>query len=99
MNKYSRPYCKNCKLIWGRYSIGFVLKCTKCGQPLILKSFNPWPQIIGGVLIIILGLLTFLVPNIPIIWIGGFIAGGFMIYNVFNQWSKIKEIDEKSKIF
>ena len=99
MNKYARPYCKNCKLIWGRYSIGLVLKCTKCGQPLILKSFNPWPKIIGGVSIIILGLLTLLVPDIPIIWIGGFIAGGFMIYNASNQWGKIAELDEKSKIF
>lgn len=99
MNKYARPYCKNCELIWGRYSIGLVLKCTQCNQSLILKAFNPWLKIIVGVLIIILGFLTFLVPNIPIIWIGGFIAGGVMIYNALNQWSKIEELDEKSKIF
>ena len=99
MNKYARPFCKNCKLIWGRYSIGFVLKCDKCGQPLILKSFNPWFKIIGGVFIIILGFLTFSIPDIPLIWIGGLIAGGAMIYNAFEQWSKIEELDKKSKPF
>jgi hypothetical protein len=99
MNEYSRPYCKNCKLIWGRYNIGFVLKCDKCGQPLILKSFNPWSKIIGGIFIIILGILTLLIPDIPIIWIGGFIAGGLIINNALSQWEKIKEIDKKSKNF
>lgn len=98
-NYYARPYCENCKLVWGRYNIGLVLKCDKCGQSLILKSFNPWPKTIGGIFIIILGLLTFLIPIISIMWIGGFIAGGYMIYNASNQWSEIEELDKKSKFF
>lgn len=98
-DKYARPYCENCKLIWGRYSIGLVFKCTKCGSPLILKSFNPWLKIVGGVLIILLGLLTLLLPDVPMIWIGGFIWGGFMIYNAYNQRSEIEELDVKSKSF
>ena len=99
MDKYARPYCENCNLIWGRYSIGLVLNCTECEQPLILKSFNPWPKMIGGVAIILLGLLTLLVSYIPIIWIGGFIVGGSMIHNGAKQCDEISKLDEKSKIF
>lgn len=95
MKKYSRPYCKDCKLAWGKKSIGFVLKCTKCGQPLRLKSFNPWPNFFAGIIAITLGALTIFIAEIPIIWIGGFIAGGFSIYNSFNRWSEIQDLDEK----
>jgi hypothetical protein len=99
MTDYSRPYCKNCKLIWGKYSIGFVLKCTKCGRQLTLRSFNPWAKTITGAVIIIISLLTFLIPDVPIVWIGGFIVGGSVIYNGLNQWSEIEELDKKGKNF
>lgn len=93
-DKYSRPYCKNCKLIWGASSIGRILHCTKCNRPLILQSFSPWPKVIGGLVIICIGALTFFSKEIPTIWIGGFIFGGSLIFNGFQQWSKIRKLDE-----
>lgn len=99
MDKYARPYCKNCKLMWGRWNIGFVMKCTKCGRSLILKSFNPWFKFFLGLVIIVLGLSTFLFPFIPILWIGGFLWGGSLMFSGFDQWNKVKELDKKSKPF
>jgi len=96
-NKYSRPYCKNCNLIWGKQNIGYILNCTKCGRPLVLKSFNPWPSVIAGLIIICVGGLTLLISEIPIIWIGGFLFGGSLFLNGFGQWSKIQNLDQGTK--
>lgn len=90
---YDRPYCENCKLIYGKGSMGVVLKCTKCGKPLILKSFNYKPKVIGGIIILILTILSFFIAEIPIIWIGGLFLGVSMISNSLSQWDKIKKID------
>lgn len=95
-NKYSRPYCENCKLIWGKQNIGRILNCTKCGHPLVLKSFNPWPKVMAGLGIICAGGLTLLVKEIPIIWIGGFLFGASLVFNGFQQWSKIKDLDQNT---
>lgn len=54
-DKYARPYCENCKLVWGKQNIGLVMSCTKCGRKLILKSFNPLPLYVRGLGIISLG--------------------------------------------
>jgi hypothetical protein len=91
---YDRPYCENCKLIYGKGSMGIILKCTKCGRPLILKSFNPYPKVIGGVIILILTISSFFINEIPIIWIGGLFLGVSMISNSLSQWNKIKKLDE-----
>lgn len=91
--KYERSYCESCKLIWGRESLGRILNCTKCGHPLILKSFNPWLRALGGVIIMGLGALTLLVRQIPVIWIGGFIFGISIIIRGFSQWADVLALD------
>lgn len=47
MSNFNQLYCEKCKLIYGRKSTGLLLNCTQCGEKLGLKSFNPWPKIIG----------------------------------------------------
>jgi hypothetical protein len=94
MDKYARPYCEYCKIFYGKQSIGLVLRCTKCDRPLILKSFNPLPKIVGGVVVSFLALLSLIYSQIPIIWIGGFIAGPSLIINGFKQWGSIKKLDK-----
>lgn len=91
-DKCVRPYCENCKLIWGSRSIGFIMICGKCGQRLILKSFNPWNQCLKGLGVISLGGLT-LMSGLPIVWIGGFLWGGQLIFNGFKQRNSIKILD------
>ena len=91
-HKYHRLYCKNCKLIYGTQNIG-LLNCTKCGSPLIFKSFNPWLRTIGGALIIFFGMLTLTIEDFPIIWIGGFLWGASLIIISLKQWQDIKKID------
>ncbi len=96
-NKYSRPYCESCKLIWGVSSVGYIFNCTTCGKPLILKSFNPWLKIIGGLGIIFIAIffaMVTLFSPLQIIWIGGFILGASIAVNGSRQWSKIKKIDQ-----
>ena len=39
------------------------------------------------------GSATFLIPNMPVFWIGGFLWGGSLIFNGFRQWLKVREID------
>jgi len=95
MNRYTRPYCEYCKVLYGKQSIGLILKCTRCDHPLILKSFNPWPKIIGGIAITLLALISLSYSQIPIIWIGGFIAGPSLIINGFIQWGKVRELDKE----
>lgn len=90
---YARPYCNRCKLIWGKRSIGSVLKCTKCGQNLILKSFNPLSQLLKGLGILSVGGLTMLTDQFPIIWIGGFLWGIQIIFNGFKQWNNVNSLD------
>jgi hypothetical protein len=95
--RYKRPYCPSCKLIWGRQSIGRVLKCTRCGQPLTFKSFSPWLSTFGGLAAITLGGLTLAVREIPVIWIGGFLFGCSLVINGFRQWFKIVALDAKDE--
>ena len=95
-SKYARLYCTNCKAIYGHQSMGLIEKCNKCGQELIFKSFSPWPQYLIGLVIICIGGLTVLL-GLPIIWIGGFLWGGRLIFNGFNQWNKIWVLDTKSR--
>lgn len=91
-NKYLRLYCTNCKLVFSRQNIGVINNCNKCGQELNFRSFNPWPKIFIGTSIIGLGGLTIYL-GLPIIWIGGFLWGGQMIFNGFDQWEKVKTLD------
>lgn len=93
LDKYSRPYCENRKLIYGIESIGFLSYCTECGRPLVLKSFNPWNKVWGGIALISVGVITIFFVQIPIIWFGAFIWGGSLIINSLRQWSKIKKLD------
>lgn len=97
MDKYSRPYCDKCKLIYGIGATGYVKNCTECGRPLVMKSFNPWTKLVGAVVLIAIGLVTILVTEIPIIWIGAFLWAIVLIFNGFRQWSKIKDLDNPYK--
>ncbi|MFC1892527.1 hypothetical protein ACFLYR_00595 [Chloroflexota bacterium] len=97
MDKYSRPYCNNCKLIYGIGALGHLTNCTKCGHPLALKSFNPWGKVVGAVVLIAIGLVTILLTETPIIWIGAFLWAIGLIFNGFRQWYKIKDLDNPYK--
>jgi len=96
--EYARPYCRSCKLIWGRASIGRLFTCTKCSRPLTLKSFNPWLKAAGGLCVIAGTAGTLLIPNVPVIWIGGFIWGGSLIVNGFRQWFKVRSLDRSDDV-
>lgn len=95
-DKYARPYCTTCKLLWGKQSIGTVLNCTKCGRRLVLKSFNPYAQCAKGLGIMSLGGLS-MILGFPIIWIGGFLWGGQLIFHAFKQWGDVKALDNKTR--
>ncbi len=97
MDKYSRLYCGNCKLIYGIGATSYLRNCTECGHPLQIKSFNPWPKVIGAVVLLCIGLMTVLFNWIPIIWIGAFLWAIGLIFNSFRQWSKIKGLDNPYK--
>lgn len=92
---YHRPYCEKCKLIYSAQSIGILSNCSKCGSPLVFKSFNPWPKTVGGFVVLALGVFTLLIEVIPIIWIGGFIWGASLIYSSRKQWSEVKKLDKE----
>ena len=98
MAYYKRPFCPMCNLIWGKNAIGKIVKCTKCGLSLDLKNFNPFISASIGLLIILLGLTTFLIKDFPVFWIGGLIFGLAMIINGFSQWQKIKELDGEQTV-
>lgn len=93
MGYYKRPHCPSCNLIWGYDSIGKIINCTKCQQPLILKDFNPYKKLFIGLIVIALGSLTFLIKDFPIFWIGGFLWGLSIILYGFQNWQKIKKLD------
>ena len=95
--QYSRPYCASCKLVYGIEALGRVAHCSTCGKPLTMKSFNPWPKAIGASALIIIGVATIFVAEIPIVWIGAFIWAISLLVNAFGQWSKIKDLDAKSE--
>jgi DNA-directed RNA polymerase subunit RPC12/RpoP len=97
IGRYHRPYCRNCNLIWGRQAIGSVLKCTQCGSPLVLKSFNPWFKILGGVAIIGASVAIIFMEWVPLIWIGGFILGPVLIFNAIKNQSRIRKLDDGRK--
>ena len=92
MNKYLRPYCPDCKVIYGVETVGYLQNCTKCGHPLEMKSFNPWSKVALAVVLIAFGLITIFV-KFPFIWIGAFIWAIFLILNSFRQWSTIQDLD------
>lgn len=91
--EYRRPYCKFCKIIWGKKNIGLVLNCTKCKRSLSLKSFNPWPKTLGGVTIFILAGSTIFLSASPIMWFGGFFLGASLVGSGTKQWSDVKKLD------
>lgn len=90
---YARPYCANCKIVWGKQLIGRMDKCNKCGQETELKSFSPWPKIFIGLGVISLGAFT-LILKLPLVWIGGFLWGGQLVFGGFNQWNKVQKLDK-----
>jgi len=96
--QYKRPYCRSCKLIWGRRSIGRLFNCTGCNQPLKLKSFNPWLKALYGLGVIAGGAVTLFIPDMPVFWIGGLLWGGQLVVNGFRQWSKVRALDHDDGI-
>ena len=46
-----RPYCENCKLIWSKYASNQVKYCSRCNNPIVIKTFYPVLKIIGGIII------------------------------------------------
>lgn len=48
-------------------------------------------QILAGVVIILLGIFTLVVPAIPLIWIGAFLWGGRLIYDGLTRWGTDKK--------
>jgi hypothetical protein len=94
---YKRPYCKSCRVIWGEPSIGRVFNCNQCGQPLTLKSFNPWLKALTGIVIVGGGLATMAIPGFPVFWIGGLLFGPMFMFNGVKQWLKIKQLDGSPK--
>ncbi len=90
---YKRPYCPDCKLIWGKNSINKITQCSKCGVSLILEDFNPYKKSLLGILIIAGGCLTVFIGEFPIIWIGGFLWGISIIATAFQNWAKIRKLD------
>ena len=97
MKIYERPYCRKCKLIWGYGSIMRVVNCSKCGGPLSLKSFNPWLKALVGLGAILGGVLTIVTDVMPVIWIGGFLFGGSLIFHGFQQWMNIASLDRRDQ--
>jgi predicted RNA-binding Zn-ribbon protein involved in translation (DUF1610 family) len=69
------------------------LQCPKCRGSIIYKSFNPWISTIGGILVLGGSLATVFISGIPVIWIGGFILGGSLLFKGFSQWSEIEKLD------
>jgi hypothetical protein len=94
MTSYSRLYCKNCKSIYSVIKNIGLKQCRQCGSELKLKSFNPWYYFIGGAFILLLGIMTLILQSSPIIWIGGFIWGASMMFKGFDNWEKIKKLDD-----
>ena len=94
---YKRPYCPDCKLIWGEAAISKVTQCSKCGVNLILEDFNPYTKSLLGILVIVAGCLTFFIKEIPVIWWGGAIWGLFIIGDAFQNWFRIKAIDKNTQ--
>jgi len=68
--------------------------CTHCGESLQFKSFNPYPHLILGIFILILAIATVALSGSPIIWIGGFIWGAYMIFESFSNWEEVKKLDK-----
>ncbi|HLP86700.1 MAG TPA: hypothetical protein VK153_02380 [Candidatus Paceibacterota bacterium] len=71
-----------------------IKKCPKCGESLKFKSFNPYIKLMFGVFILGLSIATVALSQSPVIWIGGFIWGGYMIYASFENWEEIKKLDK-----
>lgn len=93
MDKYKRPYCENCELIWGKQAYNEISICSDCNQDLILKSFNPWTKVAAGLGLIAVVCFTLLIDSFPLIWIGGAYWGGSLIFNAIKQWVRIQKLD------
>lgn len=92
-----RPYCENCKLIWSKYASNSIKYCSQCNYPIVIKTFYPELKVIGGIISILIGLFTLLSESSSVIWIGGFLFGGSLIINGFNQFSTINKLDRDAK--
>ena len=90
---YSRPYCENCGTVYSIWNFGVNSLCSKCGHPLSVKSFNPWPKALAGIGLLGGG-IAMVIYGLPIIWIGAFIWGGQLIHSAHKQWSQIKKMEE-----
>lgn len=93
-NKYLRPYCTKCNVIYSLIKNIGLKTCTHCQTPLIFKSFNPLPKLIIGFLILGLAITTVALAGSPIIWIGGFIWGIIMIYSSVSTWEEVEKLDK-----
>ena len=93
-NKYLRPYCKKCVVIYSMIKNIGLKNCTHCGKPLQFKSFNPYPSCIFGIFILILAISTLVISLSPIIWIGGFIWGAYQIFEGLSNWEEVKKLDK-----
>lgn len=92
-----RPYCSHCKIAWSKYDIGRIKQCSTCHSNLALASFYPMSKIIGGFAILIISLLTIVIMQIPIIWIGGFIVGITIMVNGIKEKKSLMRLDKKAK--
>ncbi|MEJ0001695.1 MAG: hypothetical protein WDN09_00695 [bacterium] len=93
-NKYLRPYCSRCKSVYSLIKNIGRQTCPKCGTRFKSKSYNPYPGFFLGLMMFIVGVATLVVDVSPVIWIGGFLAGGIRMATSFDQWEKIKELDK-----
>lgn len=91
---YLRPYCPKCKSIYSMIKNIGVKNCSQCNGPLKFKSFNPYYSCILGFVILGLGIATLIISASPVIWIGGFIWGGYKIFTCFDKWEEIKKLDK-----
>lgn len=92
-----RPFCKHCKIAWSKFELDSVNTCTTCKSPVAKVSFYPISKIIGGLSVVIIGMLTIILMQIPIIWIGGIIIGFTLIINGLKEWQSLRRLDKKAK--
>jgi|GEM_PF-5587538 len=73
MRSYELPYCSKCSKIYRRSQAG--IQCPVCGRWLGWKTFRPLWTAVAAVAAPAFALLTIIVGSIPVIWVGGFLAG------------------------
>jgi len=52
-SEFNRPYCNNCKRCFGFKDI-MIERCPKCKEQIVIRSFNPFPQIFWGFIVLVL---------------------------------------------